>query len=75
MIPNSGYYNKLICFPFRKSAEKLYLKKNIYDLILVLNFNTKPVIKNKGSAIFLHIANKKFTSNKRLHRHIKKRFN
>jgi len=62
--PNSQYYNKLICFPFKKSAEKLYLRNNMYDLILVLNFNTKPVIKNKGSAIFLHIANKKFNPTK-----------
>ena len=62
--PNSQYYNKLIYFPFKKSAEKLYLRNNMYDLILVLNFNTKPVIKNKGSAIFLHIANKKFSPTK-----------
>ena len=62
--PSSPYYNKLIYFPFKKSAEKLYLKKNIYDLILVLNFNTRPIIKNKGSAIFLHIATKKFSPTK-----------
>ncbi len=62
--PSSHYYNKLIHFPFKKSAEKLYLRNNMYDLILILNFNTKPVIKNKGSAIFLHIANKKFSPTK-----------
>tara|TARA_B100000959_G_scaffold204284_1_gene214021 strand:+ start:126 stop:617 length:492 start_codon:yes stop_codon:yes gene_type:complete len=62
--PSSPYYNKLIHFPFKKSAEKLYLKKNTYDLILVLNFNTRPVIKNKGSAIFLHVATKKFSPTK-----------
>ena len=62
--PSSQYYNKLIHFPFKKGAEKLYLRNNMYDLILVLNFNTKPVIKNKGSAIFLHIANKKFSPTK-----------
>tara|TARA_B100001250_G_scaffold407924_1_gene429487 strand:+ start:1741 stop:2232 length:492 start_codon:yes stop_codon:yes gene_type:complete len=62
--PYSKWYNKLIRFPFKKSAEKLYLRNNMYDLILVLNFNTKPVIKNKGSAIFLHIANKKFNPTK-----------
>tara|TARA_Y100000590_G_scaffold432610_1_gene548821 strand:+ start:1402 stop:1890 length:489 start_codon:yes stop_codon:yes gene_type:complete len=61
---NSPYYNQLIKFPFKKSAEKLYLKKNIYDLILILNYNTKPTIKNKGSAIFLHIANKNFNPTK-----------
>tara|TARA_B100000579_G_C22256125_1_gene587143 strand:+ start:75 stop:566 length:492 start_codon:yes stop_codon:yes gene_type:complete len=62
--PNSKYYNKLIHFPFKKSAEKLYLGNNMYDIILVLNFNTKPVIKNRGSAIFLHITNKKFSYTK-----------
>ena len=59
--PNSKFYNKLIRFPFKYSAEKLYLKDNIYDLVLILDYNTKPVIKNKGSAIFLHISNKKYT--------------
>ena len=37
--PKSKNYNKLIKFPFSYSAEKLYLQKNIYDLILVLDFN------------------------------------
>ena len=49
-------YNKLIFFPFNYNAEKLYRKDNIYDIILVLNYNINPVIKNKGSAIFIHIA-------------------
>ncbi len=62
--PSSKHYNKLISFPFKKSAEKLYLKKNIYDLILVLNYNINPVVKNKGSAIFLHLANRSFSSTK-----------
>ena len=62
--PKSIFYNKLINFPFSKKAEKLYLKENIYDLILVINYNTKPTLKNKGSAIFLHVASKKFKSTK-----------
>ena len=62
--PKSNFYNRLIKFPFKYNAEKLFLKKKIYDLILVLNYNTKPVIKNKGSAIFLHIASKKLTPTK-----------
>ena len=59
--PSSIHYNKLVNFSFEKRAERLYLKKNNYDLILVLDYNMKPVIKNRGSAIFLHIASKKFT--------------
>ena len=34
--------------------EFLYRKDNAYDLFVVINYNTKPVIKGKGSAIFLH---------------------
>ena len=60
----SQFYNKLIYFPFKKSAEKLYLKKNIYDLILVIDYNCNPIKKNKGSAIFLHIATKNFNPTK-----------
>ena len=58
--PKSKNYNKLIKLPSEFSHEKLYKKENIYDIILVLNYNMKPVIKNKGSAIFIHVAKKKF---------------
>ena len=58
--PKSIKYNKLIKFPFKYSAEKLYRSDNIYDIIIVLDFNFKPVRKNKGSAIFIHIAKKKY---------------
>ena len=54
--PKSKYYNKLIKLPSAFGFEKLYKKENIYDIILVLNFNMNPVMKNKGSAIFIHIA-------------------
>ncbi len=60
--PLSKKYNKLIKFPFKFKAEKLYKKNNTYDIILVLNFNINPVIKNKGSAIFLHVAKKNYES-------------
>ena len=60
----SDHYNKLIQFPFKYSAEKLYLKKNIYNIILILNFNMNPIIKRKGSAIFMHISNKKYSPTK-----------
>ncbi len=59
--PGSKYYNKLIYFPFKESAEKLWLANRVYDVIVVINYNLKPVIKNKGSAIFLHIAKKNYS--------------
>ena len=58
--PLSKNYNKLIRFPFAYNAEKLYRNDNIYDIVLVLNFNTDPIIKNRGSAIFIHIAKKNY---------------
>ena len=54
--PSSKQYNKLITLPSAFSYEKLYKKENIYDIILVLDYNMRPVIKNKGSAIFVHVA-------------------
>tara|TARA_B100001939_G_scaffold332552_1_gene331660 strand:+ start:555 stop:1046 length:492 start_codon:yes stop_codon:yes gene_type:complete len=62
--PSSKFYNKLINFPFKFNAEKLFKRENIYDIILVLDFNMNPIRKNKGSAIFIHIAKKKFTPTK-----------
>ena len=53
---NSKEYNKLIKFPFKESAERLFRSDNIYDIICVIDYNLNPIIKNKGSAIFLHIA-------------------
>ena len=58
--PKSKKYNQLINLPTKYSHEKLYRRDNIYDLILVLNYNIKPIIKNKGSAIFIHIARKNY---------------
>ena len=56
----SKKYNQEITFPFKYSAEKLYRNDKIYDLFIVIKYNAKPVIKNRGSAIFLHIAHSKY---------------
>jgi L,D-peptidoglycan transpeptidase YkuD (ErfK/YbiS/YcfS/YnhG family) len=60
--PKSKKYNQLVKLPNKYGHEKLYRKNNIYDLILALNYNMKPIIKDKGSAIFIHIANKNYKS-------------
>ena len=61
---NSKFYNKEITFPFKYSAEKLYKKSNIYNLLINIKYNQKPTIKGKGSAIFLHISSKRYKSTK-----------
>ena len=62
--PVSSVYNKEIKLPSKFSHEKLYRKDNLYDLFLVLNYNIKPIIKNKGSAIFIHITKKNYKKTK-----------
>ena len=62
--PKTKYYNRLVRLPFKYSAEKLWLKENVYDIILIFNYNLSPIIKGKGSAIFLHIAKKRYQATK-----------
>ena len=62
--PQSKQYNKLIKLPFNYSHEKLYKKENIYDIILVLNYNMSPIVKNKGSAIFIHLTRRNYKKTK-----------
>ena len=52
---NKSNYNNLIKTK-NKHKESLYRDDNLYDLILVINYNMNPVLPNKGSAIFLHIS-------------------
>jgi len=58
--PRSKKYNQLIKLPSKYRYERLFRKDNLYDLILVLNYNINPIIKKKGSAIFIHIAKNKY---------------
>ena len=58
--PKSKKYNQLIKLPSKFNFEKLYRNDDIYDIVFILNFNTSPVKKNKGSAIFVHIAKKNY---------------
>jgi L,D-peptidoglycan transpeptidase YkuD (ErfK/YbiS/YcfS/YnhG family) len=50
--------------PKKFSYEKLYRKDNIYDIIVVIDYNLNPIKKNKGSAIFIHIARKNYEPTK-----------
>ena len=60
----SKKYNQEISFPFKYKAEKLYRKDKIYDLFINIKYNSRPVIKKKGSAIFLHTTNSKYKPTK-----------
>ena len=55
--PKSKFYNKLIKLKKKTKIrhEKLYRKDSKYDLMIVIKYNYNKVIKNKGSAIFIHL--------------------
>ena len=53
--PKSKYYNKEIKINNMIGHEKLYRKDNSYDYFIVINYNTKPITRYKGSAIFIHL--------------------
>ncbi len=55
--PNSNQYNRLIKIKKKNqySFEKLYRNDCKYDLVLLIKYNFNNPIKNKGSAIFIHL--------------------
>ena len=58
---NSDDYNLHINLPSDYSHENLYRNDNLYNLIVVLDYNYKPSIKGNGSAIFMHVAKERYT--------------
>ena len=60
----SKKYNQEIYFPFKYGAEKLYRKDKIYDIFINIKYNHSPIVKGKGSAIFLHLTDKKYKPTK-----------
>ena len=53
---NSKLYNKEISLNSKEKGEKLFRIDHKYDLLLVINYNKNPIIKDKGSAIFIHLS-------------------
>ena len=53
--PNNKKYNKLVMISKKIKCEKMFRKDNKYDLLIPIEYNTKKIIKNKGSAIFIHL--------------------
>jgi len=58
---SSKFYNKQVDTSLVRRHEKLFRRDSLYDIVLVLNYNTEPIKKFKGSAIFFHIATKNFS--------------
>ena len=54
--PTHRDYNRIVRLPHDGSCEALWRDDAVYDVIGVLGWNDQPVIRGRGSAIFLHVA-------------------
>lgn len=54
--PHDPAYNQPVSHPHSFSAERLWRDDHAYDIIVVLNHNSQPVVPGGGSAIFWHLA-------------------
>jgi L,D-peptidoglycan transpeptidase YkuD (ErfK/YbiS/YcfS/YnhG family) len=53
--PSSANYNRPVNLPFMSRHELMNRNDRLYDIVIVLNWNIKPRIRNRGSAIFWHL--------------------
>ncbi len=49
-------YNTRVRLPHTARHEELWRRDEVYDLIAILGWNDDPVVRRRGSAIFLHVA-------------------
>lgn len=57
----SPRYNQPVTLPFDKSHEKLWREDHLYDLVIDTDYNRRPAITGRGSAIFIHLARPHYT--------------
>lgn len=59
--PGDPNYNRLVKLPYAASHETMWMAEPLYDLVVVIGYNTDPVVPGRGSAIFLHVARPDFS--------------
>jgi L,D-peptidoglycan transpeptidase YkuD (ErfK/YbiS/YcfS/YnhG family) len=54
--PESPLYNRLVRLPAASRHERMWRDDRLYDICVEIAYNDDPVVKGRGSAIFLHLA-------------------
>ena len=58
--PADAGYNRMVTLPYAGRHEELWRDDALYDVVGVLGWNDDPVVRDRGSAIFLHVARADF---------------
>ncbi len=58
--PADPRYNRLVALPYPAHHEEMWRADGLYDLLVVIGYNTDPPLPGRGSAIFLHVARPDF---------------
>lgn len=58
--PDDKLYNRPVRLPCAARHEQLWREDGLYDLVVVIGYNTDPPVPGLGSAIFLHVARPDF---------------
>jgi L,D-peptidoglycan transpeptidase YkuD (ErfK/YbiS/YcfS/YnhG family) len=59
--PLDANYNQLVSLPYPAHGEAMWREDALYDIVVVIGYNTTPVVPGAGSAIFLHVARPDFS--------------
>jgi L,D-peptidoglycan transpeptidase YkuD (ErfK/YbiS/YcfS/YnhG family) len=54
--PTDRRYNNPISLPSKTGHEELWRQDGVYDVVVDIAWNRGPIIRGRGSAIFLHLA-------------------
>ena len=60
-VPEDRNYNRPVEIPYGASHERMRRDDRLYDICLVLDWNIRPRNRNRGSAIFFHLARPDFS--------------
>ncbi|HEY8268704.1 MAG TPA: L,D-transpeptidase family protein [Xanthobacteraceae bacterium] len=54
--PTDRNYNRPVHIPKSSKADRLWREDGLYDFVIELDYNTRPRVARRGSAVFIHVA-------------------
>ncbi|WP_027231023.1 L,D-transpeptidase family protein [Phyllobacterium sp. UNC302MFCol5.2] len=60
-VGNDRNYNRHVRIPYGASHETMWREDDLYDVCIVMDWNIRPRLRGRGSAIFFHLARRGYT--------------